>query len=75
MIGNTLKKLRETRGYSLRTLARLSQLSHSFISDIENGRCNPSINSLCRIANALNVEPHIFLNSLVVNNDRNVINQ
>jgi transcriptional regulator with XRE-family HTH domain len=70
MIGNTLKRLRKDRGYSLRMLAKLSRLSHSFISDIENGRCNPSIDSLCRIADALNVEPHIFLNNMVVRNDQ-----
>lgn len=70
MIGNTLKRLRKQRGFSLRKLAELSGLSHSFISDIENYRCNPSIESLQKIASALNVKPHIFLSDVVVENDQ-----
>lgn len=69
MIGDILRKLRKQKGFSLRELARLSGLSHSFISDIENGRCNPSIESLHKIADALNVKPHIFLTESVVEND------
>lgn len=69
MIGDILGKVRKSRGYSLRKLAKLSGLSHGFISDIENGRCNPSIESLLKIADALEVKPHIFLDETVAIND------
>lgn len=69
MIGTTLRRLRKQKGFTLRKFAKLSGLSHSFISDIENGRCNPSIESLQKIANALDVKPHIFLTESVVGND------
>lgn len=69
MIGVILRKLRKQKGFSLREFAKLSGLSHSFISDIENGRCNPSIESLHKIADALDVKPHIFLTELVADND------
>lgn len=71
MIGVILRKIRKQKGLSLRELAKLSGLSHSFISDIENGRCNPSIKSLLKITNALDVNPNIFLTDVVAENDRN----
>lgn len=69
MIGIKLQQLRKQRGYSLRILARKTGLSHSFICDIEHGRCNPSIENLRVIANALEVRPEFFLTDLVASDD------
>ena len=73
MIGKKLYILRKKRGYSLRKLAELTGLSHSFICDIEHGRSNPSINNLQVLAKALEVKPEIFLGDVVVNNDLDII--
>lgn len=54
-IGRKLKKFRIKKKYTLRQLSELSGISVSFISDIENGRRNPSIDTLNSIAKALNV--------------------
>lgn len=54
-IGPEVKRLRETAGLSLRTLAERAGFSPSFISQLENGQASPSIASLEQIALALNV--------------------
>lgn len=53
--GPLLKALRTEKGYSLRELANLAHVSHSFIADIEAGRSNPSLDTLATLAKALNV--------------------
>lgn len=54
-LGNSLRYLREQRGMSLRALAERIDFSASFLSQIENGQCSPSISSMEKIANALGV--------------------
>jgi transcriptional regulator with XRE-family HTH domain len=52
-LGECLRRLREQQGTSLRALAELTDCSPSFLSQIENGQCSPSISSMERIAKAL----------------------
>ncbi|MEP7310597.1 MAG: XRE family transcriptional regulator [Acidobacteriota bacterium] len=52
-IGPTLKRLRESAGLSLRTLADQIGFSASFLSQAEHGVVSPSIGSLEKIAAAL----------------------
>lgn len=54
-LGESLRALREQRGVSLRTLAAQTDFSPSFLSQIENGQCSPSISSMERIAKVLGV--------------------
>ena len=54
-LGNSLRYLREQQGISLRALAERTDFSASFLSQIENGQCSPSISSMEKIANALGV--------------------
>jgi transcriptional regulator with XRE-family HTH domain len=54
-VGVRLKQLREAKNLSLRKLAKLANISHSFIADIESGRSNPSLDTLKSLAKALNV--------------------
>jgi transcriptional regulator with XRE-family HTH domain len=53
MIGETLQRLRLLRGLSLRALAARAGFSPSFLSQVENGHSSPSIASLDRLAQAL----------------------
>ena len=53
-IGLVIKHNRELCGYSLKNLAEMTQLSSSYISQIENGKVSPSLSSLVKIANSLN---------------------
>jgi XRE family transcriptional regulator, regulator of sulfur utilization len=54
-LGDALRRLREQQGISLRSLAERTDFSPSFLSQIENGQCSPSIASMEKIANALGV--------------------
>lgn len=55
-LGTKLRALRTERGLSLRELGRATHLSHSFIADIEAGRCSASIDTMKALAKALGVD-------------------
>ena len=52
-IGRRLRELRGARGLSLRQLARLIGASPSLLSQIENGKVTPSVDTLYELARAL----------------------
>jgi len=54
-IAFNLKKLRTERNLSLGQLATESGISKTMLSDIEKGGSNPTINTIWKIANGLNV--------------------
>jgi len=54
-VGQLLRQLREERGISIRELSRLSGLSANALSMIERGRTSPSVSTLYRLTDALNV--------------------
>ena len=60
-LGAKLKAARQARGLSLAELADSSGLTKGFISQVENGRSNPSLDSLRRIAVALEVSVQSLL--------------
>ena len=62
-LGSKLKALRKAKGMSLKDLSATTenQISVSFLSDIENGRSNPSIDSLRIIADVLNTPISYFV--------------
>ncbi len=55
MIGEKIRSTREGRGVSARALADLAEVSASLISQIENGKVDPSLSTLRKIAIALDV--------------------
>lgn len=54
-VGGRLRQLREERGHSIRELARRSSLSANALSLIERGRTSPSVSTLYKISEALEV--------------------
>jgi transcriptional regulator with XRE-family HTH domain len=54
-VGERLRAFRKLRRVTLRTVAERSDLSESFLSQVERGRANASVSSLTRIAAALGV--------------------
>lgn len=66
-LGDKLKALRKARGISLQKLSDITakvpedKISVSFLSDIENGRSKPSIDSLKVIASALDAPISYFI--------------
>jgi transcriptional regulator with XRE-family HTH domain len=63
-MGSRIKEKRREEGISIRELARRTSLTASFISQVENGKANVSLDSLRRIAEALGVQMLFFLSEL-----------
>ena len=59
--GKNLQKLREAKGFSTRQFADEAEISHSSVGRLEAGLSNPTMTTLIKIAEALEVD----LNSLV----------
>jgi transcriptional regulator with XRE-family HTH domain len=54
-LGSRIRMLRQQRGLTLAGLAAIVGVSRSFLSQVENGFCNPSLETLRRLASALGV--------------------
>ncbi|MGC1376057.1 MAG: helix-turn-helix domain-containing protein [Anaerolineales bacterium] len=54
-VGNRLRQLRETRKMSMRALAQKSGLSANALSMIERGKTSPSVSTLYRLADAMDI--------------------
>jgi transcriptional regulator with XRE-family HTH domain len=59
-VGENLQRLRTERGFSMRSLAKSSGLSANALSMIERGRTSPSVSTLYKLADALNVPVTAF---------------
>jgi transcriptional regulator with XRE-family HTH domain len=59
--GLRVKYFREQKNWSQEDLAEESGLHRTYISGIERGRRNPTIQILNRIAVALDIEPSLLL--------------
>ncbi|MFQ5614195.1 MAG: helix-turn-helix domain-containing protein [Anaerolineae bacterium] len=59
-IGEKLRTARRSQGLSLRELAARAEVSASLLSQIENGKANPSVRSLHSIADALSLPIDYF---------------
>ncbi len=59
-LGETLKRIRKERQYTLKMLASQTGVSISFLSQVERGKSNVTLESLKKISDALGVNPSIF---------------
>lgn len=55
-VGQAIRRAREAAGLSMRALARSSEMSQPFLSQVEKGVTSPSLSSLYRLAHALRSE-------------------
>lgn len=61
VISSNLVKIRKKRGLSLDKVARLSGVSKAMLAQIEKGKSNPTVTTLWKIANGLQVSFSTFL--------------
>jgi transcriptional regulator with XRE-family HTH domain len=54
-LGQNLKRIRTEKGISQGDIARELDVSRGYISTIENGKTNPTLSTIARIAKALRV--------------------
>lgn len=55
MIGDNIKKIRKSKGYTQQGLADLAKISRTYLADIESNRYSGSVETLNNIATALNI--------------------
>jgi transcriptional regulator with XRE-family HTH domain len=60
MVSNAIRELRESRSMTRPELARRSQMSRSYLWHLERGHMTPSLASLEKLSDALNVGMHRF---------------
>ena len=66
-IGKRIKQYREAAGLSQERLAEATGLSTNFISYIERGARQPSLDNFIRIANAINISADLLLADVLEN--------
>ena len=57
MVGEEIRRYRESQGLSLHVFADMVGTSYTHIWKVENGKVNMGLDLLCRISNALGVPP------------------
>lgn len=57
VVGQAVRRARVAAGLSMRALARASEMSQPFLSQVEKGETSPSLSSLYRLAHALGLPP------------------
>lgn len=60
-VGAAIRRLRKERNISQDILSGLADVARSHLSDIESGKKQPNLDTLCRIADALKVPPHLII--------------
>ena len=65
-LGERIRLLRQARSWSILELALNADINPNYLSDLENGRRNPTVKVLHKISSAL----HISLATLFINVDR-----
>jgi len=58
--GKNLQKLREAKGLSTRQFAYEAEISHSSVGRLEAGLSNPTLTTLIKIADALDVDLNVL---------------
>ena len=60
-LGQNMKRIRTKKNMSRGDIARALEVDRGYISNIENGKKNPTIATVARIANALGVSADALL--------------
>ena len=61
LLGENVRRYRKLKGMTQEQLAANAGMERSYVSDLERGTRNPSVQALGRLADALKVEPHMLL--------------
>ena len=63
-IGNTIKRLRKGKGLSQEVLSSFAGIARSHLSMIENGTKQANFETICKIACALEMQPHELVKAI-----------
>jgi transcriptional regulator with XRE-family HTH domain len=59
-VGTNISRIRKEKGLTTTSLAEKCDMDHSNLIPIEKGRINVTLVTLCKIAEVLEVDPHVF---------------
>ena len=62
-VGNRIRELRKELGISQEALANKAEIDRTYVTDVENGRRNISIENLEKLVNALEVNLKDFFDN------------
>ena len=68
MLGERIRSVRKSKGFKLGDLAEITDLSSSYISQLERGIIEPSLTSLRKISNALNIPIYLLMDDVAREN-------
>ena len=63
IVGQRIRELRNELGISQEALANKAEIDRTYVTDVENGRRNISIENLQKLVNALEIEFKDFFNA------------
>ncbi len=61
LIGSVIRNLRKSKGMSQEILSGLADLDRTHYSKIERGLRSPTIETIFKIAHALEIPPHVII--------------
>ena len=64
-VGMNIKAARKSKNITQAELSAMSGLSRSYLGDLESDRYNPSVETLIRIAHAINMEPASLMDGVI----------
>ncbi len=74
-LGENIKNIRKSKGFSIMKIRELTGLSKSTISEIENDKSSPTSDTLEKIANALNVNISNFFDNNPIEDKLDVLEE
>ncbi|WHH58444.1 helix-turn-helix domain-containing protein [Petroclostridium sp. X23] len=74
-LGEKIKKIRKEKNLTLKDISNLVGISISYLSDVENNRKNPSVESLTKISTALNIPTSVLLDESDIVYKEDFLNQ
>ena len=54
-LGNNLKKIRTAKGITQGDISRTLEVGRGYVSNIENGKTNPTLSTIAKLAKAIGV--------------------
>ena len=63
-IGIVIRRLRIEKEVTQEVLSGLANISRTHLTAIENGQKHPNFETIWKISNALNIEPHVLVHMI-----------
>ena len=72
LIGIRIKKIRNSKELTQEKLAELVGINSKYLSSIERGKENPTLNTVLKLAESLNVNPNEIFQDISIENPQNL---